>query len=70
MKTPQVFKSKLPYGILALLVSFSLTLMKIAGVPLFQNLSWWWIAAPVWLPVAIVLILFLVWLIASLVTEL
>ena len=49
MKTYRLLKSLLPLIVIAVLA-----VAKIAGVTPIAQLSWWWITAPIWLPIAVV----------------
>jgi hypothetical protein len=52
-------KSTTSFGIGTILFLIFLTL-KLAGIGQVATWSWWWVTSPIWIPVALILIIALV----------
>ena len=47
----------------ATLIFLVFFVLKVAGIGVVANWSWWWIFSPFWIPLALGLIILIVWLI-------
>jgi len=54
-------------GFLIPLVFLVFLTLKLAEVGVVATWSWWWVTAPLWVPVAVVMVILIVWWVSFLV---
>ena len=57
------YESTIPVGIILFIVFLVLKLTHTI------DWSWWWITSPIWIPVALAVVVFVVWCIAVVITS-